>query len=299
MRIEKDRKKAYVGIGFQERSEALNFKIALQEYKKKRLEEEKKKERRREEEARRCTPVMVSQPVERNEFKGVEVSKKENVGRMKQLTWPGEERRTEEQKKRFNEEKKRVEEEKQKERRREEEARRRKMEEEARRRREAEKWMKSTVYVKSEEDLMNVNSYVGGIVISSKCCNGDELKVLDLSRFVNLKELEVGDDCCYYVNEVKLIGLKKLERVVIGKNSFTKCKNEGPTSINPNRHFYLKDCERLRELKMGCYSFADFSVCEIENVPSLEVIEMGELNMMSFNFKHASLELKSDGDGMK
>ncbi len=34
MRIEKDRKKAYIGIGFQERSEALDFKIALQEYKK-------------------------------------------------------------------------------------------------------------------------------------------------------------------------------------------------------------------------------------------------------------------------
>ena len=32
MRIEKDRKKAYIGVGFQERSEALDFKIALQEY---------------------------------------------------------------------------------------------------------------------------------------------------------------------------------------------------------------------------------------------------------------------------
>ena len=30
MRIEKDRKKAYIGVGFQERSEALDFKIALQ-----------------------------------------------------------------------------------------------------------------------------------------------------------------------------------------------------------------------------------------------------------------------------
>ena len=34
MRIEKERKKAYIGLGFQERSEALDFKIALQEYKK-------------------------------------------------------------------------------------------------------------------------------------------------------------------------------------------------------------------------------------------------------------------------
>ena len=69
--------------------------------------------------------------------------------------------------------------------------------------------------------------------------------------------------------------------------------------MNPNRHFYLKNCERLRELKIGRYSFSDYSVCEIENVPSLEVIEMGELNEESNNFCCASLELKSDSERMK
>ena len=68
---------------------------------------------------------------------------------------------------------------------------------------------------------------------------------------------------------------------------------------NPNRRFYLKDCERLRELKIGCYSFSDYSVCKIKNVPSLEVIEMGELNEASVNFYCASLELNSDFQRMK
>ena len=49
---------------------------------------------------------------------------------------------------------------------------------------------------------------------------------------------------------------------------------------------------------MGHYSFSDYSVCEIENVPSLEVIEMGELNEWSYNFRYASLELKSDCERM-
>ena len=44
---------------------------------------------------------------------------------------------------------------------------------------------------------------------------------------------------------------------------------------------------------MGCYSFSDYSVIEIENVDALEVIEMGELNEKSNNFCYASLELKS------
>ena len=40
-------------------------------------------------------------------------------------------------------------------------------------------------------------------------------------------------------------------------------------------------------------------MCEIEIVPSLEVIEMGELNEPSINFYYASLELKSDSERMK
>ena len=107
----------------------------------------------------------------------------------------------------------------------------------------------------------------------------------------------MGDYCFAFVNELKLIGLKELERVEIGRNSFTKKKNG--CGNDPNRHFYLKNCERVRELKMGNHSFSDYSVCEIENVPSLEVIEMGELNEDSYSFYYASLELKSDSQRMK
>ena len=106
-----------------------------------------------------------------------------------------------------------------------------------------------------------------------------------------------NDECFENVNEVKLIGLNQLERVVIGKNSFTKKKNDW--GYDASRHFYLKNCERLRELKIARYSFMDYSVCEIENVPSLEVIEMGELDKFSDVFYYASLELKSDCERMK
>ena len=147
-------------------------------------------------------------------------------------------------------------------------------------------------------DVFNaLDSTVQSIILDG--CNDRSLTVLNLARFVDLKEFEVVDYSLYYVNEVKLIGLNQLERVVIGKKSFTKEKYDSPSSINPNRHFYLKNCERVRELKIGCFSFSDYSVCEIENVPSLEVIEMGELNELSVNFWYASLELKSDCERMK
>ena len=113
----------------------------------------------------------------------------------------------------------------------------------------------------------------------------------DLSGFSKLKRLEIGNDCFTYVEEVKLIGLSELESVEIGMNSFTQHKNDYDN--DPNRQFYLKNCPKLKSLKMGCYSFSDYTVIEIENVDALEVIEMGELDDYSYVFYYASLELKS------
>ena len=137
------------------------------------------------------------------------------------------------------------------------------------------------------------------MIVDNTACNDKCFTVLVLSFFSNLKVFEVGDYSFAFVDEVKLIGLNRLERVVIGKNSFTKHKNDFPVFINTSRHFCLNNCWRLRELMIGCFSFSDYSVCEIENVPSLEVIEMGELKEDSYNFRYASLELKSDSQRMK
>ena len=143
----------------------------------------------------------------------------------------------------------------------------------------------------------SISKYITELVIPSNRCNSEMISTLDLSLFPQLNSVEIGDDCFMNVGQLNLIGLSKLQTVVIGMNSFTKVKNDGGS--DPNRHFYLKNCERLRELKIGRYSFRDYSVCEIENVPSLEVIEMGELKEDSYNFRYASLELKSDSQRMK
>ena len=130
------------------------------------------------------------------------------------------------------------------------------------------------------------------IVIGNGECDGYVWSVLDMSVYHGLKRLEIGDYNFENVRELRLIGLSELESVEIGMNSFTKNKNW--YGQDANRHFYLKDCPKLKSLKMGRYSFSDYTVCEIENVDALEVIEMGELNEVSYNFYNAaSLELKS------
>ena len=127
------------------------------------------------------------------------------------------------------------------------------------------------------------------LVIGDGCCNGKEWNRLDLDLVPSLKSLSIGDGCFANVSEVRLVGLSELERVVIGKISFTK---SGFCSV-PDRDFYLKNCPQLKLLVVGNQSFSGYTVCEIEDVDALEVIEIGDLNGRSFNFYSASLELRS------
>ena len=143
--------------------------------------------------------------------------------------------------------------------------------------------------VYSLDDLLALDSDVTEIVFNYLLLNSRSFTVLDLSRFQSVRRIEVGYESFMHVNEVKLIGLSELESVEIGESSFTKEEY----GSDPNRHFYLKNCPKLKSLKMGRYSFSDYTVIEIENVDALEVIEMGELNQESRNFNYASLELKS------
>ena len=161
-------------------------------------------------------------------------------------------------------------------------------------------WEKKKVVISCKNDWERIDvNLVVEIVVSDNCCKEEEVRVVDLSGFVSLRELRVGDQCFRKTEELRLIGLNGLESVVIGKTCFVKSPYDADEDgIDPNRHFYLKNCERLKELKMGHHSFGDYSVCEIEDVSSLEVIEMGELNEYSYNFSYASLELKSDSQGM-
>ena len=143
------------------------------------------------------------------------------------------------------------------------------------------------VTVTNWNQLNTLSKTVTELTVPSNSLNDASLNVLDLSRFRRLKKIVIGDECFMYVNEVKMVGLKALESVEIGMNSFTKEKNNAGN--DPNRRFYLKNCPKLKSLKMGRYSFSDYSVIEIENVDALEVIEMDG----SCSFYYASLELKS------
>ena len=145
----------------------------------------------------------------------------------------------------------------------------------------------------STSDLASIESGVTHITVSNNCGNENTAASLYFTRFTQLKELVIGDDCFMNVDQLNLIGLSKLRSVVIGENSFTAHPNS--FGNNPNRFFFLRGCASLKELRIGRYSFSDYATFEIENVPSLEVISIGDVNEASYNMYSSSLILRSMG----
>ncbi len=135
------------------------------------------------------------------------------------------------------------------------------------------------------------------IIVDNNACNDRSFTVLNLTRFVNLRVFEVGDYSFSYVNEVHMIGLPELERVVIGEKSFSQYKVV--IYEYPSGDFYVKDCDKLRELRIGVSSFYNYASCVIEDNANLEVVEMGKFRLGSNSFCLASLELKSCSNEMK
>ena len=109
---------------------------------------------------------------------------------------------------------------------------------------------------------------------------------MDLREYTNLKRLRVGNNCFAKLGSVDFSSSDSLlESITIGMNSFM-----GGNS-NPDNVLRIDDLYSLVELRIGRYSFSNYSLCCIESVGALEVLEIGNVNEDSFNFQYGSLKL--------
>ena len=157
-------------------------------------------------------------------------------------------------------------------------------------------WMYDNPMKKEETVITDYSTLLHNLLellrVSCGCCNEREWRKIDFSIMPNLRELKVEDDCFENVEEVRVIGMKKLERIGIGENCFAK--RESDSDYDPNHRFYLKDCDKLSKLMIGSGSFAFYSMCEITNSKSLKTIELGNEDNGTSAFCYSSLTMKSD-----
>ena len=114
---------------------------------------------------------------------------------------------------------------------------------------------------------------------------------LDVSWFLNLESIEIGNDCFGSVQTFKIEGLNRLKTIKIGKNSFTQKKNN--RGDDKSKSFHILNCESLKSIEIGEYSFSDFGgKFELKNLPQLQSIQIGTNGSDSYNFYCSSFVIR-------
>ena len=136
-------------------------------------------------------------------------------------------------------------------------------------------WKNDTPYSLSF-DGNTIDDRTESIDIPSNSFN--ESKSFILRSFIHsLKRMVIGDGCFERVRLFELDGLNELESVVIGKESFTLTKSDvGHWSKERTDGAYrIVNCPKLKSLQCGDYSFKDYHSFELNNLPSLQSIDIG------------------------
>ena len=124
-----------------------------------------------------------------------------------------------------------------------------------------------TKVIWNEENLL-LHSHIEELILPDNCCNGDKWETVDISPIQSLRELRMGNKCFEQTAEFIMEEMMSLERVVIGKRCI--CGRSG------HYGFYLRNCDRIKELRVGTESICYNDECVIENNKRLEVIEFGD-----------------------
>ena len=113
-----------------------------------------------------------------------------------------------------------------------------------------------------------------------------------LSNLDLLQSLNIENGMYNEVSSFRIDGLKSLKSLTIGSNSFTGTKNGFGNDIS--KSFHILNCESLESIQIDKYSFSDFGgEFELNNLPLLQSIQIGNLNSNSYNFYSSSLIIQS------
>ena len=152
-------------------------------------------------------------------------------------------------------------------------------------------------------DLSELDSSISNLNIPNWSFNNElNMIELNLNRFLNLESIEIGNDCFESVQTFHIEGLNRLQRLKIGNNSFTQYKlsdfkNDFAGSVlkcrNESKSFHILNCELLKVIEIGCYSFCDFGgEFELRNLDNLESIKIGRIGYLSMNFLRNSFVIR-------
>ena len=100
--------------------------------------------------------------------------------------------------------------------------------------------------MKCNKDFVSLDENVEVIEVKNGMCNNEAFEEWNMEEYVRLRELIVCDKCFQFVKDLRIVGLNALEKVEIGKQCFYKASGGA---------FEMRDCEKLKSVKIGDGSF--------------------------------------------
>ena len=118
--------------------------------------------------------------------------------------------------------------------------------------------------VKSSHRLQTIPNVISGLEVKENTCNDGSLTEVDLSRFQNMRKIEVGSNSLNQVASLSLSNMPKL-------NSFTS----GMHSLSQSQAFVASNNPLLHQISIGDQSFRLSSSFHLNELPKISSLEIG------------------------
>ena len=113
----------------------------------------------------------------------------------------------------------------------------------------------------------------------------------DVSWFLILESIKIGNHCFASVQTFQIDGLNRLKTVKIKNNSFSKDKYW--YGDDESKSFHILNCESLESIQIDEWSFSDFGgEFDLKNLPQLQSIQIGTVESDSSKFYHSSFVVR-------
>ena len=118
--------------------------------------------------------------------------------------------------------------------------------------------------VKSSHRLQTIPNVISGLEVKENTCNDDSLTEVNLSRFQNMRNIEVGSNSLNQVASLSISNMPKL-------NSFTG----GMHSLSQSQAFVASNNPLLHQISIGDQSFRLSSSFHLNELPKISSLEIG------------------------
>ena len=147
-----------------------------------------------------------------------------------------------------------------------------------------------TMILRGDEIWDDRNKYITTLRVASG--SGKKLSQLELVNYDRLKEIIIDDNCFEKVIKFKLDHLTRLEKLVVGKKSFTRGVYVNKTYYT-DASFIIMSCPSLTLIDIGECSFAEYGgEWKLSGLDKLKKLRIMSEDKESYNFNASPFVIK-------